>query len=77
MIKMSPRKITLSRMQYIGFGMDLAVILAQEYGQGPLNFKTGTDTLTEESQERFNRYYVEAEDIMVRLGFEWGAYSEC
>ncbi len=48
---------------------DLAVILADEYGDGldVVVDENGDEYYTEESQERFNSYTDEAENIMVRL----------
>ena len=48
---------------------DLAVILTDEYGDGldVVVDENGDEYYTEESQERFNSYTDEAENIMVRL----------
>jgi len=48
---------------------DLAVILADEYGDGldVVVDENGDEYYTEESQDRFNSYTDEAENIMVRL----------
>jgi hypothetical protein len=48
---------------------DLAVILADEYGDGldVVVDENGDEYYTDESQERFNSYTDEAENIMVRL----------
>ncbi len=48
---------------------DLAVILADEYGDGldVVVDENGDEYYTDESQERFNSYTDEAESIMVRL----------
>ena len=48
---------------------DLAVILADEYGDGldVVVDENGDEYYTDESQDRFNSYTDEAENIMVRL----------
>jgi len=48
---------------------DLAVILADEYGDGldVVVDENGDEYYTDESQDRFNSYTDEAEIIMVRL----------
>jgi len=48
---------------------DLAVILADEYGDGlaAVVDENGDEYYTDESQDRFNSYTDEAENIMVRL----------
>jgi len=51
---------------------ELAVILAEEYGDGPLKVVTdneGNEEYTKESLERLEPYYEEAEDILYRIGF--------
>jgi len=51
---------------------ELAVILAEEYGDGPLEVVTddeGNEEYTEKSLERLEPYYEEAENILYRIGF--------
>mgnify|MGYP005993834139 FL=1 len=65
------RTITMSNDHWIEVMSDLAVILAEEYGDGldVVVDENGDEYYTEESQERFNSYTDEAESIMIRLGF--------
>jgi len=65
------RTITMSNDHWIEVMSDLAVILAEEYGDGldVVVDENGDEYYTEESQERFNGYTDEAESIMIRLGF--------
>jgi len=65
------RTITMSNELWIGVMCDLAVILAEDYGDGldVVVDENGDEYYTEESQERFYSYTDEAESIMVRLGF--------
>lgn len=65
------RTITMSNDHWIEVMSDLAVILAEEYGDGldVVVDENGDEYYTEESQERFNSYTDEAEGIMIRLGF--------
>ena len=51
---------------------ELAVILAEEYGDGPLEVVTddqGNEEYSEKSLERLEPYYEEAENILYRIGF--------
>lgn len=65
------RTITMSNDHWIEVMSDLAVILAEDYGDGldVVVDENGDEYYTEESQERFNSYTDEAESIMIRLGF--------
>lgn len=65
------RTITMSNDHWIEVMSDLAVILAEDYGDGldVVVDENGDEYYTEESQERFNSYTDEAEGIMIRLGF--------
>ena len=63
--------LELLNEQWIEMCSDLAVILAEEYGDGSLETirdDSGDEYYTERSQERYNDYYDEAESIMLRLG---------
>ena len=63
--------LELLNEQWIEMCSDLAVILAEEYGDGSLETikdDSGDEHYTERSQERYNDYYDEAESIMLRLG---------
>jgi len=63
--------LELLNEQWIEMCSDLAVILAEEYGDGSLETikdDNGDEYYTERSQERYNDYYDEAESIMLRLG---------
>ena len=65
------RTITMRNDHWIEVMSDLAVILAEDYGDGldVVVDENGNEYYTEESQERFNSYTDEAESIMIRLGF--------
>lgn len=65
------RTITMTNELWVEVMSDLAVILAEDYGDGldVVVDENGDEYYTEESQERFNSYTDEAESIMVRLGF--------
>jgi len=63
--------LELSADQWVGMYCHLAVILAEEYGDGSLETiidEDGNEDYTEDSQERFDNYADEAESIMLRLG---------
>jgi len=63
--------LELLNEQWIEMCSDLAVILAEEYGDGSLETiidEDGNEDYTEDSQERFDNYADEAESIMHRLG---------
>ena len=65
--------LRVSDEQWIEIYCDLAVILAEEYGDGPLITEiaeNGDERYTDESQERFNNYCDEATSIMERIGFK-------
>ena len=58
---------------------ELAVILAEEYGDGPLEVVTddeGNEEYTEKSLERLLPYYEEAEDILYRIGLTRKEFNE-
>ena len=63
------RTITMSNELWLEVMSDLAVILADEYGDGldVVVDENGDEYYTDESQDRFNSYTDEAENIMVRL----------
>ena len=63
------RTITMNNELWVEVMSDLAVILAEDYGDGldVVVDENGDEYYTEESQERFNSYTDEAENIMVRL----------
>ena len=63
--------LELSADQWVGMYCRLAVILAEEYGDGSLETvidEDGNEDYTDDSQERFDNYADEAESIMHRLG---------
>ena len=65
--------LIVSDEQWIEIYCDLAVILAEEYGDGPLITEiaeNGDERYTDESQDRFNNYCDEATSIMERIGFK-------
>tara|TARA_R100000234_G_C4851912_1_gene115537 strand:- start:266 stop:490 length:225 start_codon:yes stop_codon:yes gene_type:complete len=65
--------LKVSDEQWIEIYTDLAVILAEEYGEGSLITEItedGNERYTEASQDRFNNYCDEATDIMERIGFK-------
>ena len=65
--------LRVSDEQWIEIYCDLAVILAEEYGDGPLITEiaeNGDERYTDESQDRFNNYCDEATSIMERIGFK-------
>ena len=65
--------LILSDEQWVEIYSDLAVILAEEYGDGPLITEiaeNGDERYTEASQDRFNSYCDEATSIMERIGFK-------
>ena len=62
--------LELLNEQWIEMCSDLAVILAEEYGDGSLETikdDNGDEYYTERSQERYNDYYDEAEGIAAYL----------
>ena len=63
------RTITMNNELWVEVMSDLAVILAEDYGDGldVVVDENGDEYYTDESQERFNSYTDEAENIMVRL----------
>ena len=65
------RTITMNNELWVEVMSDLAVILAEDYGDGldVVVDENGDEYYTDESQERFNSYTDEAENIMIRLGF--------
>jgi hypothetical protein len=65
------RTITMNNELWVEVMSDLAVILAEDYGDGldVVVDENGDEYYTEESQDRFNSYTDEAENIMIRLGF--------
>tara|TARA_R110002051_G_scaffold41093_1_gene85032 strand:- start:130 stop:546 length:417 start_codon:yes stop_codon:yes gene_type:complete len=65
--------LIVSDEQWIEIYSDLAVILAEEYGDGPLITEiaeNGDERYTDASQDRFNNYCDEATSIMERIGFK-------
>ena len=67
-----PKRTTLPIVDWLETVCDLAVILADDYGEGleSTTDENGDEYYTFDSQEKFNLLTVEAESILLRLGFE-------